>query len=145
MVEIVPEEERLIAEMVVVPTDIASVHVRLAAELRFPDRKQRLVPQPHGRVDFVSADAIRGDWLRTTVFCRAEVPLDPGQGEQRRGVALLPGVPVDIVILVGERSFWHYITWPLRESFARVFREPRARGRGVRAALRGLAEAAALA
>ncbi len=45
------------------PTDIASVHIWLAAELRFSDPKQRLIPRLHRRVDFVSADAIWDDRL----------------------------------------------------------------------------------
>jgi HlyD family secretion protein len=32
-------------------------------------------------------------------------------------------MPVEAMILVGERTFWQYITQPLLDSFARAFRE----------------------
>jgi HlyD family secretion protein len=32
-------------------------------------------------------------------------------------------MPVEVMVLVGERTFWQYITQPLRDSFARAFRE----------------------
>ncbi|MCS6853867.1 MAG: HlyD family type I secretion periplasmic adaptor subunit [Elioraea sp.] len=123
VLEIVPEEERLVAEVMVLPTDIDSVRVGLSAEVRFPGVKQRLVPYLHGQVEFVSADATWDERLRTSVY-RAHVSLDHAQVERIRGVTLVPGMPVEVMILVGERTFWQYITQPLRDSFVRAFREP---------------------
>lgn len=123
VLEIVPEEDRLIAEVFVLPTDIDSVHVGLSAEVRFPGVKQRLVPYLQGHVAFVSADAVWDERLRSSVY-RAHIALDEGQVERIRGVRLVPGMPVEVMILVGERTFWQYITQPLRDSFARAFREP---------------------
>lgn len=121
--EIVPANDRLIAEVLIQPTDIDSVHVGLAAEVRLPGVKQRLVPYLHGHVEFVSADATWDERFRASLY-RAHVALDPAQLERLKGVQLTPGMPVEVMILVGERTFWQYLTQPLRDSFARAFREP---------------------
>ncbi|WP_019014126.1 hypothetical protein [Elioraea tepidiphila] len=39
------------------------------------------------------------------------------------GAALTPGMPVEAMILVGERTFWQYITQSLLDSFPPAFRE----------------------
>ena len=38
-------------------------------------------------------------------------------------VQLVPGMPVEAMIQIGERSFLRYITQPIRDSFTRAFRE----------------------
>lgn len=122
VLDIVPSDDRLIAEVQVSPTDIDVVHPGLLAEVRLPAFKQRLVPYLHGKVTFVSADAVFDERTRTSHY-RANVAIDDDQLARLQGVELTPGMPVEVMILVGERTFWQYITQPLRDSFARAFRE----------------------
>jgi HlyD family secretion protein len=122
VLDIVPADDRLIAEVQVSPTDIDVVHPGLLAEVRLPAFKQRLVPYLHGKVTFVSADAVFDERTRTSHY-RANVAIDDDQLARLKGVELTPGMPVEVMILVGERTFWQYITQPLRDSFARAFRE----------------------
>jgi len=122
VLDIVPADDRLIAEVQISPTDIDVVHPGLLAEVRLPAFKQRLVPYLHGKVTFVSADAIFDERTRTSHY-RAHVAIDDDQLARLKGIALTPGMPVEVMILVGERTFWQYITQPLRDSFARAFRE----------------------
>ena len=122
VLDIVPSDDRLVAEVQVSPTDIDVVHPGLLAEVRLPAFKQRLVPFLHGKVTFVSADAVFDERTRTSYY-RANVVIDDDQLERLKGVELQPGMPVEVMILVGERTFWQYLTQPLRDSFARAFRE----------------------
>jgi HlyD family secretion protein len=122
VLDIVPSDDRLIAEVQVSPTDIDVVHPGLLAEVRLPAFKQRLVPYLHGKVTFVSADAVFDERTRTSHY-RVNVAIDDDQLARLQGVELTPGMPVEVMILVGERTFWQYITQPLRDSFARAFRE----------------------
>lgn len=122
VLDIVPVEDRLVAEVQVSPTDIDVVHPGLQAEVRLPAFKQRLVPFLHGKVTFVSADAVYDERSRTSYY-RANVVIDDDQLSRLKGVELTPGMPVEVMILVGERTFWQYLTQPLRDSFARAFRE----------------------
>lgn len=122
VLDIVPAQDRLIAEVLVRPGDIDTVHPGLAAELRFPAFKQRLTPYLLGRVEFVSADAVYDERLRADVY-RAHVAIPEAELARLGGAALTPGMPVEAMILVGERTFWQYMTQPLLDSFARAFRE----------------------
>jgi HlyD family secretion protein len=122
VLDIVPSEDRMIAEVQVSPTDIDVVHPGLLAEVRLPAFKQRLVPFLHGKVTFVSADSVFDERTRMSYY-RANVAIDDDQLARLKGVELTPGMPVEVMILIGERTFWQYITQPLRDSFARAFRE----------------------
>lgn len=122
VLDIVPAQDRLIAEVLVQPGDIDTVHPGLEAELRLTAFKQRLAPYLRGRVEFVSADAVYDERLRADVY-RAHVAIPEQELAKLGGAALTPGMPVEAMILVGERTFWQYITQPLLDSFARAFRE----------------------
>lgn len=122
VLDLVPAEDRLIAEVLVQPSDIDVVRPGLEAELRLTAFKQRLAPSLRGRVEFVAADAVYDERLRANVY-RAHAALDDAELAKLGGAALTPGMPVEAMILVGERTFWQYITQPLLDSFARAFRE----------------------
>jgi HlyD family secretion protein len=122
VLDLVPAQDRLIAEVLVQPGDIDTVHPGLEAELRLTAFKQRLAPMLRGTVEFVAADAVYDERLRADVY-RAHVSIPDSELAQLGGSALTPGMPVEAMILVGERTFWQYITQPLLDSFARAFRE----------------------
>jgi HlyD family secretion protein len=104
------------------PGDIDIVHVGLQAEVRLPAFKQRLVPFLHGHVTFVAQDVTVDDRTRVSYY-RAHIVIDPDQLQRLPGVQLVPGMPVEAMIQVGERSFLRYITQPVVDSFTRAFRE----------------------
>lgn len=122
VLEIVPAEDRLIAEVLIQPTDIDVVRPGLLAEVRLPAFKQRLAPFLNGRVVFVSADAVFDERMRASMY-RAHVAIDDAELSRLDGVALTPGMPVEVMIIVGQRTMWQYLTQPLRDSFVRAFRE----------------------
>lgn len=122
VMDIVPADDRLVAEVQVAPGDIDVVHTGLTAQVRLPAFKQRLVPFLTGKVVFVSADAVADERAQRS-FYRAHIVLDEGQLARLRDVQLTPGMPVEGLILVGERTFFEYLVQPLRDSFARAFRE----------------------
>jgi HlyD family secretion protein len=122
VMELVPAQDRLVAEVQVQPTDIDVVHPGLQAEIRLPAFRQRLVPVLHGHVTFVAADVTTDQQTRASHY-RAHVQLDPDQLARLPGVALTPGMPVEVHITLGQRTFWNYLTQPIRDSFSRAFRE----------------------
>ena len=122
VMDLVPTQDRLIAEVNVQPFDIDVVHVGLRAEVRLPAFKQRLVPYLHGHVTFVAQDVTIDDRTRQSHY-RVHILIDAAQLDQARGVQLVPGMPVEAMIQIGERSFLRYITQPIRDSFTRAFRE----------------------
>ncbi len=122
IMDLVPSHDRLIAEVNVQPFDIDVVHNGLQAEVRLPAFRQRLVPYLHGHVTFVASDVTIDERTRQNYF-RAHILIDRDQLERLPNVQLVPGMPVEAMIQIGERSFLRYITQPIRDSFTRAFRE----------------------
>jgi HlyD family secretion protein len=122
VMDLVPLQDRLVAEVNVQPFDIDVVHVGLQAEIRLPAFKQRLVPYLHGHVTFVAQDVTTDERTRATYY-RAHILIDADQLARTEGVQLVPGMPVEAMIQIGERSFLRYITQPIVDSFTRAFRE----------------------
>ena len=61
MLDIVPDEERLIIQVKINPKDIDVVHEGLPAIVHFPAFKQRNMARIEGRVTGVAADATLGE------------------------------------------------------------------------------------
>lgn len=122
VMDLVPDSDRLVAEVNVMPTDIDVVYPGLASEVRLPAFKQRLVPFLHGHVTWVAADVTVNEQSHQQYY-RAYIAIDPGQIDHLPNVFLTPGMPVEGHIKVGERSFFRYLTQPVRDSFHRAFRE----------------------
>src|SRR3954451_9978539 len=120
--DLIPTQDRLVAEVNVQPMDIDVVYPGLRAEVRLPAFKQRLGPFLHRHVARDSADVTNNEQSRQQYF-RAYVLIDPDQLAHLPNVFLTPGMPVEAHIQIGERTFWRYITQPLRDSFTRAFRE----------------------
>jgi HlyD family secretion protein len=122
VLDLVPEGDRLVAEVNVQPSDIDVVHPGLKAEVRLPAFKQRLLPYLHGRVTWVAADANANEQGRPPYY-RAQILLDREALARHPAVHLVPGMPVVAQIQLGHRSFFRYVTQPVRDSFGRAFRE----------------------
>ncbi len=122
IMDLVPQRDRIIAEVNVQPNDIDVVHTGLVAEVRLPAFKQRLVPYLHGQVTFVASDVTQ-DERRGTMFYRVQIHIDDDQLRAVEGVQLRPGMMVEAQIQTGERSFARYLLQPVFDSFHRAFRE----------------------
>jgi HlyD family type I secretion membrane fusion protein len=122
VMDLVPDSDRLVAEVNVSPTDIDVVIPGLVSEIRLPAFKQRLVPYLHGHVTWVAADVTTNEQTRQQYY-RAYIAIDDGQLGRLPNVFLTPGMPVEGHIKIAERSFFRYLTQPIRDSFHRAFRE----------------------
>ncbi len=123
VLDIIPSNDRLVAEVRISPTDIDVVHPGLYAEVRLTAFKQRLVPFVNGEVIFVGSD-ITQDQQRQQEFYRAHVLIDQQQLNALENVTLRPGMPVEAQIQIGQRSFARYMLQPVFDSFHRAFKEP---------------------
>lgn len=124
ILDIVPADDRLVAEVKVQPADIDTVHVGLTAEIRLTGLTQRNTQYLQGEVSFVAADVSQAERSTDTSHYRAQVTLDPETLDDLGGVELLAGMPVQVMIKTGDRSLFAYLTQPLLLSFNRAFREP---------------------
>jgi HlyD family secretion protein len=73
-------------------------------------------------VTFVAADVTTDPNTRMPFF-RAYITIDEDQLARLPSVFLVPGMPVEAHVQIGQRTFWRYITQPIRDSLHRAFHE----------------------
>ena len=122
ILDIVPTGGDLLVKARVRPNDIEMVRVGLEANVRLTAFRQRVVPTLIGRVDHVSADALV-DKETGISYYEAHVSIPPDQLAQIGDVALQPGMPAEVLIVTGERTFFRYAIAPLTDSFFRAMHE----------------------
>ena len=119
---IVPEADQLAVEVKIQPQDIDNVRLDQAATLRFPAFNQRVTPEIDGVVSRVSADVTTDPKTGLSYYtARIRVPDDQ---RQRLGAArLVPGMPVESFMQLGDRSVLSYLVKPLSDQIAKAWRE----------------------
>ncbi len=122
ILDIVPQDERLIVEAHVSPNDADRVSSGLEAQLRFSAFNLRTTPTVAGRVVTVSGDRIADPATKESYYL-ARIEVTREGIEDLRGLSLLPGMPVDVMIKTGERTFFEYLLKPLTDRVAKAFRE----------------------
>jgi protease secretion system membrane fusion protein len=124
LMEIVPREGRLIVEAEVPPQYIDKVHVGLEADMRFSAFNLNTTPVIPGQVILVGADKLTGTPpAKPAEYYLAQVETTH-EGLQRLGDKVVqPGMPVEVIVKTGERSFFSYLIKPIADRFARSFKD----------------------
>ncbi len=123
LLDIVPQDEQLIVEARVAPTDADRVSPGLEAQLRFSAFNVRTTPTVPGHVLTVSGDRITDPNNPKDSYYLARIQVTPEGMNSLRGLSLLPGMPVDVMIKTGERTFFQYLVKPITDRLAKSFRE----------------------
>jgi len=121
ILDLVPENDNLIIEGQIPPQLIEVVHADLPARLRFSALNPRTTPVINGVVSRVSPDRIVDAEGKSYYSYRVNV-----SNEQllRLGTARIqPGMPVEVIVLTGERTFLNYLLKPLSDRFATALKE----------------------
>jgi len=124
LLDIVPQNESLIVEAKLSPADINRVSIGQAARIRFNGFSARTTPDIEGRLIAVSGDRFVEDQGRSAYYL-ARVQITPEGLEKLRGrkLELLPGMPAEVIVNTGSRTFLEYLTGPLSDVVARSFIE----------------------
>jgi len=134
ILELLPIGEERIIEAHMNPKDISHVSVGQEALVRLSALNQRITPMVGASVIYVSADALaeqvqvktetRPDSDTRREFYVVRVRLDQDDILRRMPEFIpTPGMPADVYIKTGERTFFEYIMKPVFDSFSRAFRE----------------------
>ena len=126
LLDIVPQNEKLIVESRVSPMDIDRVKVGQSAEVRFSAFNSRETPKIDGKLIALSADRLMDENRSDATpyyLARVEVTPEGLQELARRHLELLPGMPAEVLINTGERTLLEYLTKPLFDSFRKAFIE----------------------
>lgn len=122
LMEIVPEESSLIVEAKVQLVDIDKVAVGLPTDLRFSAFNQNTTPVIPGQVKLVGADKLI-DPAGGAEYYLAQVETSAEGRKMLEQYRIQPGMPVEVIVKTGERSFANYILKPLTDRLARSFKE----------------------
>jgi HlyD family secretion protein len=126
LMDIVPEDKMLVVQAQVDPRGADDVFQGQPAQVRFSSVEDRTLPLLTGRVRTISADSFTDENTGRTYFT-AEVEVPPTELEKVRSVLgqgkLRPGLPVEVVLAIRERTALQYILEPLYGQFWRSLRE----------------------
>jgi HlyD family secretion protein len=126
LMDIVPDNRKLVIQAQVSPQDADDVYVGQHAQIRFSSVHDRTLPLLTGQVRTISADSFTDEKTGRSYF-RSEIEVPPAELRQVRGVLghgqLRPGLPVEVVLNVRKRTALQYILEPLTMSWWSSLRE----------------------
>jgi HlyD family secretion protein len=123
ILSIVPVGDELIVEARLTPVDVKAVHAGLEARLNLSAWSSRLVPKIPGIVRTVSADRLTDEATRQPYYL-ARVAIDrPTLQRVAPGVDLIPGMPVEVLVVTERRTMLDYLLRPFDDALWRSFRE----------------------
>ncbi|WP_111412554.1 HlyD family type I secretion periplasmic adaptor subunit [Billgrantia lactosivorans] len=123
ILDIVPNDEGFVVEARVPVSDVDSLYAGQPAEIRFSAFNQGLTHAVAGEVIHVSADSFEDestgrDYYRARVRVTGE-----GREEMTSDMRLLAGMPAEVMIHTGERTFASYLIKPIGDVLARAMRD----------------------
>jgi HlyD family secretion protein len=123
VMQIVPEDEKLVVESRIDPAFIDQVSVGQDALVRFSSFDQRKTPELAGHVIFVSADLEQDQRAQTPPYFRSRVELNPGEVEKLDDQRIISGLPAEVHLQTRERTILSYFLKPITDQISRTFRE----------------------
>lgn len=124
LMEIVPKEQKLIIEAAIPPQMISKVSVGMVTNLRFTAFNQITTPVIPGVVKLVGADRLPPLpplFPQEYFLAQIETTLEGQQLLLEQSV--VAGMPVEVVIKSGERTFFTYLFKPLTDRLAASFKD----------------------
>lgn len=124
LMEIVPKDQALIAEAAVPLHLIDKVRVGMTADMRFSAFNSITTPVVTGTVKLVGADKLPAQPPQyPTEYFLVQVETTAQAQQQLSDKNIVPGMPVEVIVKGGERTFMSYLLKPLTDRFARSFKE----------------------
>lgn len=131
LMEIIPQDDKLIIEAKIRADDISVVRVGQLSRVRLTAYRARIIPVLEGRVISLSSDAIVAEGLELQtgtppLYYKARIEIDKENLKEisdLKGVVLYPGMGVDVMIVVGTRTMMRYLLDPIIISLDHSFRE----------------------
>jgi HlyD family secretion protein len=119
---IVPQDDRLLVEAKISPSDVDQVRKGMKARLRFSAFSQQTTPQITGEVVSLSPDLNR-DQISGEIFFTARISISDEERAKLGADKLQPGIPVEVHITTEERTALSYLVKPMADQINRAFRE----------------------
>jgi protease secretion system membrane fusion protein len=124
LMEIVPKEQKLIVEAAVPPQLIDKVSVGMLTDLRFTAFNTITTPVIPGEVKLVGADRLPPlPPLFPHEYFLAQIETTSEGQQLLREKSIVAGMPVEVVVKSGERTFVSYLLKPLTDRLAAAFKD----------------------
>jgi protease secretion system membrane fusion protein len=125
LMDIVPIESRITIEAQVRPHLIDKVLPGASAQVRFSALESTRTPVIEGRIEWVSPDRFHTpeDSRNPEGYYLAKVLVEPSESEKLNGLKVIPGMPADVLIKTGERTFLQYLMKPFSDRLAHAVKE----------------------
>jgi HlyD family secretion protein len=120
VLEIVPDDERLVVEARLTPEQVQGIKSGLAAKVWLKTsgwRNQRPFP---AKLAWVSTDSVEEKHSGQPHFL-ARIELDDARTEIAKTIALQPGMRAEILVVTGQRTLLSQMLDPLMRSVSRAF------------------------
>lgn len=121
IMEIVPDGDEMVVEAAISPADVDQVQAGDSAAVRLSAFNRATTPELVGTVVYVATD-LSENAERTASFFNVRIKLDQKSVGAEK-LTLRNGMPAEVHIFTGDRSLLSYLTKPLRDQFARAFRD----------------------
>jgi HlyD family secretion protein len=122
LMEVVPDDERLIVQAHFSPVDIVRVQQANKVEVRFPSFHSRTTPVILGTLASVSADRLTDDVTHEPYYLGL-VSVDKLQIPEELRERLRAGMPAEVIAPLVDRTVLSYLVSPLQEAWHKSLRE----------------------
>ncbi|MBD9373705.1 HlyD family type I secretion periplasmic adaptor subunit [Rhizobium sp. ARZ01] len=119
---IIPDNDTLTVEAKVAPQDIDQLSVGQSALLRFTAFNQHSTPEVTGSVSMIAADVSHDQRTNETYYV-VRIALNLEQSKRLGSASIVPGMPVEVFIKIGDRTVVSYLMKPLTDQMMRAFRD----------------------
>lgn len=123
IMDIVPQDDRLIIEARLNPNDIDLVRKGTEAKVLLSAYKAKKVPKLDAEVLTVSADILQDEATGERYFAARVLVDDSIFDELKADIALYPGMPAEVFLIAGDRTVADYLFSPVVDATYRAFRE----------------------
>ncbi|SJN12213.1 Type I secretion system, membrane fusion protein LapC [Halomonas citrativorans] len=123
IMDVVPSNDGFVVEARVPTRDIDNLFLGQLAEIRFSAFNQRLTNIIDGEIIHISADSFEDEATGQRYYKTRIRVTDEGREDMTEQMQLLSGMPAEVMIRTGERTFASYIAKPVTDMLARAIRE----------------------
>jgi protease secretion system membrane fusion protein len=121
LMEVVPKDETLIIQAKIPPNVIDKVQVGMVADMRFTSFNADTTPVVIGTVKSVGADKEPGGDKEGEYYA-GQIETSKEGLQKLAGLKIQPGMPVDVIIKTGERTFMSLLLKPLTDKLSTAFK-----------------------
>lgn len=125
IMDIVPGDQKLILEAKVKTQDIDGIRPGMDVKVQLAAFKSKIVPRLSAKVLYIAADMVTDQYVQNAYpHYIARIEIDEEElASLTADVKLYPGMPAQVFIIKGTRTFLRYLMDPITDSFYRAFKE----------------------